>query len=79
MNSSYPIPSYSTTTILATQQGRQRLVHAVLSFTEGTPLFPASYEQQLLDQFVQGWLTIDEVALRLDEQGTTFTPLPEAS
>jgi len=70
MNPSYSNSINSASSILATQQGRQRLVRAVLSFTEGTPLYPASYEQLLLDQFVQGWLTIDEVASRLDKQST---------
>jgi len=51
---------------LATEQSRQRLVEAVISFTQGTSIFPEPYERQLLDQFVRGRMTIDEVVYYLE-------------
>ncbi len=65
--SSYLLMSASP---LATEQSRQRLVKAVIAFTEGTALFPQAYEQQLLDQFVRGRLTIDEVVYYLEAQAS---------
>jgi hypothetical protein len=62
-----PASCYVPVAALATEQGRLRLVKAVIAFTEGTALYPASYERQLLDQFVRGQLTIDEVAQYLEQ------------
>jgi|GEM_PF-1601191 len=67
MNYSSPVRCPLPVAALATEQGRLRLVKAVIAFTEGTALFPDSYERQLLDQFVCGHLTIDEVAQYLEE------------
>ena len=53
--------------VLATAQGRQRLVMTALRLTENTALAPKDYERTLLEQFVDGKLTIDEVMLRLEE------------
>jgi hypothetical protein len=52
--------------VLATEQGRQRLVTAALKLTENTALAPKDYERTLLEQFVRGEMTIDEVIARLD-------------
>ncbi len=54
--------------LLATAQGRQRLLTTVLRLTKGTPLEPQAYEQQLLGQFVRGDLTIDQVLAILAAQ-----------
>jgi hypothetical protein len=54
--------------ILASAQGRRRLVLAALRLTENTPITPPAHERALLDRFVDGELTIDEVLLRLEEQ-----------
>jgi len=53
---------------LDTESGRQRLVTVALNLTRGTALAPEAYEQMLLDQFVRGVLTLDEVLTRLNEQ-----------
>jgi hypothetical protein len=53
--------------LLSTPQHRQRLVTAALDFVKGTPLFPSVYEHHLLEQFVQGSLTIEQVIVRLDK------------
>jgi hypothetical protein len=50
---------------LATVQSRQRLVAAAIDFTQGTALAPQQYERALLDLFVRGFLTIDQVIERL--------------
>ena len=40
---------------------RRQLVQTALRLTEGTALAAGPYEQQLLEQFVLGQLTIEEV------------------
>lgn len=47
---------------------RQRLVSAALSMTKGTHLEASAYEQMLLDHFVNGRLTIDQVLHYLERQ-----------
>jgi len=54
--------------LLDTVHGRQRLVTAALHLVEGTRLMPKQYERMLLDQFVRGNLTIDQVIARLEVQ-----------
>jgi hypothetical protein len=54
--------------VFATTQNRQRLVSTALRLTENTALAPQDYERGLLDQFIAGDLTIDEVLARLDER-----------
>jgi len=66
MNYIYPVPKPVQPASLATEQSRQRLVEAVISFTQGTSIFPEPYERQLLDQFVRGRMTIDEVVYYLE-------------
>jgi len=52
---------------LATEQARRRFVDNALKFTDGTPLAAGPYERQLLDQFVRGELTIEQVLAYLEE------------
>jgi hypothetical protein len=47
--------------LLTTSQGRQQLVTAALDFVVGTALIPSDYERELLKQFVEGSLTIEQV------------------
>lgn len=54
--------------LLADEQGRRRLVTVALNIAQGTPLAPKQYERMLLDQFVRGALTLDEVAALLEKQ-----------
>lgn len=54
--------------LLTTERGRQWLVTAALNIVDGTSLAPKQYEKMLLDQFVLGDLTIDQVIARLDSQ-----------
>jgi hypothetical protein len=56
----------ATSPLLTTLEGRQRLVNTVLWLTQGTALHPAAYERQLLTQFVQGELTLDQVETELE-------------
>ena len=51
---------------LATEQSRQRLVAAVISFTQGTPFSLEPSQKQVLDLFTRGRLTIDEVVYYLE-------------
>jgi|GEM_PF-6924072 hypothetical protein len=52
---------------LATEQARRRFVDNALKFTDGTPLAAGPYERRLLDQFVRGELTIEQVLAYLEE------------
>jgi hypothetical protein len=42
---------------------RRRLVKAALWLTQQTPMYPSLRERQLLAQYVQGKLTIDQVII----------------
>lgn len=53
---------------LNTEHGRQRMVTVALNIACGTYLMPKAYERRLLDQFVRGNLTLDEVTARLEAQ-----------
>lgn len=55
----------SPTAALASPQSRQRLVRAMLDFTSHTALEATPYERELLDLFVVGDLTIDQVVAQL--------------
>jgi hypothetical protein len=48
-------------------QSRQQLVAFGLRLAAGSTLSPSSYEQQLLDQFAQGNLTLEQVAAELEQ------------
>ncbi|MGI4741588.1 MAG: hypothetical protein ACRYG7_40995 [Janthinobacterium lividum] len=64
----YPIRPIQSLQVspLATEQSRQRLVAAVISFTQGTPFLVEPRQQQVLDRFTRGHLTIDEVVYYLE-------------
>lgn len=54
-------------TLTSTEQGRRRLVTVALNIVKGTALEPKEYERMLLEQFVHGNLTIDQVIQRLEQ------------
>ncbi|GAB3638668.1 hypothetical protein GCM10027422_42580 [Hymenobacter arcticus] len=64
----YPTPTLQPLQVstLATEQSRQRLAAAVISFTQGTRFSLEPYQQQILDLFLRGRLTIDEVVYSLE-------------
>lgn len=66
----YPYPTYQSLQVSSatTEQSRQRLITAILSFGKSTALFPEPYQQQLLEQFNRGRLTIDEVVYYLENK-----------
>ncbi|RZK22621.1 MAG: hypothetical protein EOO56_07910 [Hymenobacter sp.] len=66
MNYTYPAQHSLPVTTLVTEQSRQRLIKAVISYREGTYLVTEPAQQQLLNQFVQGRLTIDEIVYYLE-------------
>jgi hypothetical protein len=66
MDHAFPEGLGQDTSILASERGRQRLLTAALRITENTSIAPNDYERRLLDQFVEGQLTIDEVVAQLD-------------
>ena len=51
---------------LATEQGRQLAVRFALRLTENSPLAPKQYERLLLEQFVHGELSLDQVIAQLE-------------
>ena len=51
--------------LLVTEEGRRRVLAAVLALTANTRLAPSRYERELLDRFVWGELTLDQVEERL--------------
>ena len=55
--------------VLGTEHGRRRAVLLALSLSENTPLAPQTYERLLLEQFIQGELTLDEVITQLELRG----------
>ncbi|WP_157780922.1 antitoxin VbhA family protein [Hymenobacter sedentarius] len=64
------------------EQSRQRAVAFALALTRDTRLAPQPYEQMLLDQFVRGEMTIDQVLSSLETSepglpagGLHFEPL----
>jgi hypothetical protein len=68
MESSIPNSSFQDSSILASEQGRQRVLKTALRITENTAIAPDEYERMLLDQFVVGQLTIDQVLAQLEAQ-----------
>jgi len=52
---------------MKSEQERRDMVAAALSWTKTTALTPSLYEEQLLQQYIQGVLTIDRVIELLDE------------
>ena len=55
--------------VLGTETVRRRAVLMALSLSENTPLAPQIYERLLLEQFIQGELTLDEVITQLELRG----------
>jgi len=55
--------------VLGTEQGRRRAVLLALSLSENTPLAPHPYEQLLLEQFVRGELSLEQVIRDLELRG----------
>lgn len=53
--------------LFATWQGRQRVLNVALWLAQDTPLAPQAQEQHLLDLFVAGLLTLDQVLVQLDQ------------
>ena len=56
----------SQTSSFATEQGRQRIINAAISYQQGLTPAVAPAEQHLLQQFATGRLTIDEVVYYLE-------------
>lgn len=54
---------------LSQRDGREQAVAWALAITQNTSLAPNPYEQELLKQFVQGQLSIDEVITCLEGEG----------
>jgi hypothetical protein len=52
--------------IFAMEKNRRRVLNVALNIAKGTHLEPKVYERMLLEQFVQGELTLDQVMYRLD-------------
>jgi hypothetical protein len=61
---------------LQTEAGRQRALAFALALTEGTRWAPSCYERELLDRFVWGELTLDEVIAHIE--GRPVAPLEPA-
>lgn len=49
------------------EQERREMVAAALSWTKTTAITPSLYEKQLLQQYIRGVLTIDQVIELLEE------------
>ncbi|MGI4733713.1 MAG: hypothetical protein ACRYG7_00880 [Janthinobacterium lividum] len=66
MNYAYPTFYSSPASTLTSEQSRQQLIKAVISFRDGTHIVTEPTQRQLLNQFVQGRLTLDEVVYYLE-------------
>lgn len=55
-------------TFFLSKSKRQRVVAFALSFTEATHLEPGPYELQLLEKFIQGEITLDQIETCLEQQ-----------
>jgi hypothetical protein len=64
----YPTPALRPLPVssLATEQGRQRLAAAIIATTAGIAYATEPYQQQLLDRYARGRLTLDEVVYSLE-------------
>lgn len=49
------------------EQERREMVAAALSWTKTTAITPSLYEKQLLQQYIRGVLTVDQVIELLEE------------
>lgn len=68
MKATLSLQMHHQVSLLDNEHGRQRLVTVALNIAQGTALMPKPYERQLLDQFVRGVLTLDEMIAYLDAQ-----------
>ena len=66
MNYTYPPLKPVQAPSLATEQSRQRLVTAIISCTTGMAFRTEPHQQQLLDRYARGRMTIDEVVYSLE-------------
>ena len=66
MNYPTPILQPLPVTSLATEQSRQRLVTAIISITSGIAYYTEPYQQQILDRYTRGRMTLDEVVYSLE-------------
>lgn len=73
MTYAYPIQQSLPVTTLVTEQSRQKLIKAIISYREGAYSVTEPTQQMLLNQFAQGRLTIDEVVYYL-EMNASATP-----
>lgn len=71
MNYTYPIFYPLPATTLTSEQSRQHLIKTVISFRDGTYVVTEPTQRQLLNQFMQGRLTLDEVVYYLELNATT--------
>ena len=71
MNHTYPTFYYSPSSTLTSEQSRQHLIKAIISFRDGTYIVTEPAQRQLLNQFVQGRLTLDEVVYYLELNAAT--------
>ena len=55
--------------VLGTEQARRRAVLLALSLSENTPLAPQSYERMLLERFIRGELTLNQVITQHELRG----------
>jgi hypothetical protein len=64
----YPTPALQPLPVssLVTEQSRQRLVTAIISVTKGIAYSVEPYQQQLLDRYTRGRMTLDEVVYSLE-------------
>ena len=71
MNQPYPTLQLIQASSLATEQSRQRLIAAAISYKQGTSLVAEPSKKHLFDQFVRGRLTIDELVYYLETTTTS--------
>ena len=62
--------------LLVTEDARRHALAVALALTENTRLAPSAYERELLDRFVWGELTLDQVEAHLafGEMRPLFVP-----
>jgi hypothetical protein len=73
MTYAYPTQQSLPVTTLVTEQSRQTLIKAIISYREGAYSVTEPTQQRLLNQFIQGRLTIDEVVYYLETTASSIT------
>ena len=71
MNYAYPAQQLLPVSSLVTEQSRQRLIKAIISYKQGVVFATEPSQLHLLNQFTQGRLTIDEVVYYLETTATS--------